>query len=131
MKWIALIALLATGNTYAEIWACEMQPRVLGEPRHGETVTHTFTVKYDEEAGFDFVDEQFTLDLQHNEEWLVLRENDYLIELIEFSHREQESQHAVLFKKAKRAVKTLVMSDISTVLVDQGDCEISEAVGES
>jgi len=27
----------------------------LGEPRHGETVTHTFMMEHHEESGYDFV----------------------------------------------------------------------------
>ena len=108
-----------------------MQPRVLGEPRHGETVTHTFTIEHDEETGFQFVNEQFTLDLEHSEDWLVLRESEFLIELIQFSFHDEEAQHAVLFKKDKRAVKTLKMRDVPVVLSDQGNCDVSETATES
>ncbi|MBT6039045.1 MAG: hypothetical protein HOH17_07265 [Halieaceae bacterium] len=55
MKWILMFAALLAGTAQAEVWTCEMQPRVLGEPRHGETVTHTFMMEHHEESGYDFV----------------------------------------------------------------------------
>lgn len=125
MKWIALIALIFTGNAYAEVWTCEMQPRVLGEPRHGETVTHTFTIEHDEETGYEFADEHFTTDLEYTVEWMVLRETEFLLELMPLRPALDEVERAVLFKKAKRAVKTLVMGDMSIILSDQGSCEIT------
>ena len=130
MKWMALIALLFMGNAYAEVWTCEMQPRVLGEPRHGETVTHTFTKLPPDESGYVFVMESFTTDLEYTERWLVMRENEDLIELYMPYSRPDEVEHAALFKKDRRAVKTLMLSDIAVVMADQGFCEITDTATE-
>ena len=127
MKWIALIALLATGSAYAEIWTCEMQPRVLGEPHHGETVTHTFTrLPPYEENGYVPIAENFATDLEYNVEWVVIRENEHLIALMTAPDRPDDVEQAVLFKKDSRAVKTLLMADVPVVLTDQGYCEVSD-----
>ena len=131
MKWAALIALLATGNAYAEVWTCEMQPRVLGQPRHGETVTHTFTrLPPYPENGYVPIAENFTTDLEYNVEWVVIRENEHLIALMTAPDRPDELEQAVLFKKDSRAVKTLLMADVPVVLTDQGYCEVSEPAKE-
>ena len=90
LRYLLLIAILFAGTAQAEVWTCEMQPRVLGEPRHGETVTHTFTMKHDEESGYDFVTEEFTTDLEHIEEWIVLRETDYLMEMMPLRTHDEE-----------------------------------------
>ena len=85
MNWILMAALLFTGTAYAEVWTCEMQPRVLGEPRHGETVTHTFTrLPPLEENGYVPIAENFTAALEYNVEWIVIRENEHLIQLMTF-----------------------------------------------
>ena len=34
-------------------------------------------------------------------------------------------EHAALFKKDSRAVKTSMLSDIAAVIADQGSCEIA------
>jgi hypothetical protein len=44
--------------------------------------------------------------------------------------REDEVQHAALFKKDRRAVKTLMLSDIAVVMADQGFCEITDTAKE-
>ena len=130
MKWILMFAALLAGTAQAEVWTCEMQPRVLGEPRHGETVTHTFTMEHDEESGYDFVTEEFTNDLEYIEEWIVLRETHYLMEMMPLRLHDEEVEEAVMFKKDKRVVKTLVMSDQAVVLADQGFCEIMSTAKE-
>ena len=126
MKWIALVALIFTGSTYAEVWTCEMQPRVLGEPRHGETVTHTFTRLPPDDDGWVSLVESFTTDLEYSVEWVVIRENEHLIDLMTFDSSSSEIEKAALFKKDSRAVKTLLMADVPAVLVDQGKCEITD-----
>ena len=131
MKWMSLLILLITGTAQAQVWTCEMQPRVLGEPRHGETVTHTFTKPEPDENGYVFVMENFTTDLEYNVEWVVLRENEILVELMQLRPHPTEVEQAVLFKKDRRAVKTLLMADVPAVLADQGYCEISEPAKES
>ena len=108
-----------------------MQPRVLGEPRHGETVTHTFTKMPPDESGYVFVMENFTTDLEYSEQWLVMRENEYLIELYMPYSRPDEVEHTALFKKDSRAVKTLMLSDVAAVIADQGFCEITDTTTES
>ena len=130
MKWMSIIALLVAGTAQAEVWTCEMQPRVLGEPRHGETVTHTFTKLPPDESGYVFVMESFTTDLEYSERWLVMRENEDLIELYMPYSRPDEVENAALFKKDSRAVKTLMFSDIAVVMADQGFCEIADIVTE-
>ena len=126
MNWIVMAALLFTGTAYAEVWTCEMQPRVLKESRHGEIITHTFTRLPPNEAGYVAMMENFTIDLEYNEEWLLLRENEHLIQLLHFDSISTEVESAVLFKQDRRAVKTLLMADMPVVLADQGDCEINE-----
>ena len=59
MRWILMFAAILAGTAQAEVWTCEMQPRVLGEPRHGDTVTHTFTKLPRDESGYMFVMENF------------------------------------------------------------------------
>ena len=130
MKWMSIIALLVAGTAQAEVWTCEMHPRVLGEPRHGETVTHTFTKLPPDESGYVFVMESFTTDLEYSEQWLVMRENENLIELYMPYSRPDEVENAALFKKDSRAVKTLMFSDIAVVMADQGFCEIADIVTE-
>ena len=130
MKWMSMIALLVAGTAQAEVWTCEMQPRVLGEPHHGETVTHTFTKLPRDERGYLFVIENFTTDLEYSEQWLVMRENEDLIELYMPYSRPDEVEHAALFKKDSRAVKTLLLSDIAVVMADQGFCEITDTAQE-
>ena len=130
MKWILVFAALLAGTAQAEVWTCEMQPRVLGEPRHGETVTHTFTKLPPDESGYVFVMESFTTDLEYSERWLVMRENEDLIELYMPYSRPDEVENAALFKKDSRAVKTLMFSDIAVVMADQGFCEIADIVTE-
>ena len=126
MKWTVLPALLFTGTAYAEVWTCEMQPRVLKQSRHGEIITHTFTRLLPNEAGYVTVTENFTIDLEYNEEWLLIRENEHLIQLMHFDSISTEVESAVLFKEDRRAVKTLLMADMPIVLADQGNCEIDE-----
>ena len=130
MKWILMFAALLAGTAQAEVWTCEMQPRVLGEPRHGETVTHTFTRLPPDENGYIFVMESFTTDLEYTEQWLVMRENENLIELYMPYSRPDEVENAALFKKDSRAVKTLLLSDIAVVMADQGFCEITDTAKE-
>ena len=122
------MAWLLASAAQAQIWTCEMQPRVLGESRHGEPVTHIFTQPPPDEDGFVFITEKFTTDLEYNVEWVVLRENDALIEMMMLRPYPTEVEQAVLFKKDRRAVKTLLMADVPAVLVDQGSCDIHEAV---
>ena len=129
MKWIALIALIAADNSYAEVWNCEMQPRVLGQSRHGETVTHTFTRLPPDDNGYVSLVENFTTDLEYNVEWWVIRENEHLIDLMTRSSS-TEVEKAVLFKKDGRAVKTLLMADVPVIIADQGECEISDQAEE-
>ena len=130
MKWMSMIALLVAGTAQAEVWTCEMQPRVLGEPHHSETVTHTFTKLPRDDSGYVFVMESFTTDLEYNEQWLVMRENEDLIELYMPYSRPDEVEHAALFKKDSRAVKTLMLSDVAAVIADQGFCEIADTAEE-
>ncbi|MDA8732648.1 hypothetical protein N9M28_04955, partial [Luminiphilus sp.] len=130
MKWILMFAALLAGTAQAEVWTCEMQPRVLGEPRHGETVTHTFTKLPRHESGYVAVMENFTTDFEYTEEWWVIYENEHLSNLIMPDSREDEVQHAALFKKDRRAVKTLMLSDIAVVMADQGFCEITDTAKE-
>lgn len=130
MKWISLAVLLITGTVQAEVWTCEMQPRVLGEQRHGETVTHTFTRLPPDENGHVSLVENFTTDLEYNDEWWVIRENEHLIDLMTFGSSSTEIEKAVLFKSDSRAVKTLLMANVPVVLADQGYCEISEPAKE-
>ena len=130
MKLILVFAALLAGTAQAEVWTCEMQPRVLGEPRHADTVTHTFTRLPPDESGYVFVMESFTTDLEYNEQWLVMRENEDLIELYMPYSRPDEVEHAALFKKDSRAVKTLLLSDIAVVMADQGFCEITDTTTE-
>ena len=125
MKWILMFAAILAGIAQAEVWTCEMQPRVLGEPRHGDTVTHTFTKLPRDDSGYMFVMENFTTDLEYSEQWLVMRENEDLIELYMPYSRPDEVEHAALFKKDSRAVKTLMLSDVAVVMADQGFCEIA------
>ena len=126
MKWTVLPALLFTGTAYAEVWTCEMQPRVLKQSRHGEIITHTFTRIPPNEAGYVTMTEEFTIDLEYNEEWLLIRENEHLIQLMHFDSISTEVESAVLFKEDRRATKTLLMADMPIVLADQGNCEINE-----
>ena len=130
MKWILMFVVLVARTAQAEVWTCEMQPRVLGEPRHGESVTHTFTKLPPDESGYIFVMESFTTDLEYNEQWLVMRENEDLIELYMPYSRPDEVQHAALFKKDSRAVKTLMLSDVAVVIADQGFCELTDTAKE-
>jgi len=130
MIWFLMFAVSMTSTAQAEVWTCEMQPRVLGEPRHGETVTHTFTKLPRDESGYMFVMENFTTDLEYSERWLVMRENEDLIELYMPYSRPDEVEHAALFKKDRRAVKTLMFSDIAVVMADQGFCEITDTAKE-
>ena len=130
MKWMSMIALLVAGTAQAEVWTCEMQPRVLGEPRHGDTITHTFTKLPPDESGYVFVMESFTTDLEYSDRWLVMRENEDLIELYMPYSRPDEVENAALFKKDSRAVKTLMLSDIAVVMADQGFCEITDTAKE-
>ena len=130
MKWILMFTALVAGSTQAEVWTCEMQPRVLGESRHGDTVTHTFTKLPRDESGYVFVMENFTTDLEYSEQWLVMRENEDLIELYMPYSRPDEVEHAALFKKDSRAVKTLMLSDVAAVIADQGFCEIADTAKE-
>jgi hypothetical protein len=125
MKWILMFAAMLAGTAKAEVWTCEMQPRVLGEPRHGDTVTHTFTKLPRDDSGYMFVMENFTTDLEYSEQWLVMRENEDLIELYMPYSRPDEVEHAALFKKDSRAVKTLMLSDVAVVMADQGFCEVA------
>ena len=125
-KWIAWITLLLAGTAQAEVWTCEMQPRVLKQSRHGEMITHTFTRLPPNEAGYVAMMENFTIDLEYNEEWLLLRENEHLIQLLHFDSISTEVESAVLFKEDRRATKTLLMADMPIVLADQGSCEIDE-----
>ena len=127
MNWIVMAALLFTGTAYAEVWTCEMQPRVLKQSRHGEIITHTFTRIPPNEAGYVTMTEEFTIDLEYNEEWLLIRENEHLIQLMHFDSISTEVESAVLFKEDRRAVKTLLMADMPIVLADQGGCEIDES----
>ena len=127
MNWIVMAALLFTGTVYAEVWTCEMQPRVLKQSRHGEIITHTFTRLPPNEAGYVTVTENFTIDLEYNEEWLLIRENEHLIQLMHFDSISTEVESAVLFKEDRRATKTLLMADMPIVLADQGNCEIDES----
>lgn len=129
MRWIGLVTLLATGSASAEIWICEMQPRVLGETRHGEIVIHTFTRLPPDDDGYVCLVENFTTDLEYNIEWCVIRENEHLIDLMTGSSS-TEVEKAVLFKKDSRAVKTLLMADLPVLLADEGYCEISESAEE-
>ena len=125
-----MFVVLVAGTAQAEVWSCEMQPRVLGGPRHGESVTHTFTKLPPDESGYVFVIENFTTDLEYSEQWLVMRENGHLIELYMPYSRPDEVEHAALFKKDSRAVKTLMLSDIATVIADQGFCELTDTAKE-
>ena len=125
MKWMALIALIATGTTQAEVWTCEMQPRIFGD-LHGEVITHTFSRLSPDEKGHVAMAESFTIDFERNEMWMVIRENEHLIQLMHFDSISTEVESAVLFKEDRRAVKTLLMADMPVVLADQGDCEIDE-----
>ena len=129
MKWIALIALLATGTTKAEVWTCEMQPRILGN-LHGEVITHIFSRLPPDERGHVAMMESFTIDFERNDKWMVIRENEHLIQLMTFSSISTEVENAVLFKEDNRAVKTLLMADVPVLLEDQGYCEISEPAKE-
>ena len=126
MNWIVMAALLFTGTVYAEVWTCEMQPRVLSQSHHGEIITHTFTRLPPNEGGYVTMMEKFTIDLEYNEEWLLIRENEHLIQLMHFDSISTEVESAVLFKEDRRAVKTLLMADMPIVLADQGNCEIDE-----
>ena len=130
MKWILMFAAMLAGTAQAEVWTCEMQPRVLGERHHGKTVTHTFTKLPPDESGYVFVMESFTTDLEYSERWLVMRENEDLIELYMPYSRPDEVENAALFKKDSRAVKTLMFSDIAVVMADQGFCEITDTATE-
>ena len=131
MKWILMFAALLTCTVQAEVWTCEMHPRVLGEPRHGETVTHTFTrLPPLEENGYVPIAENFTAALEYNVEWIVIRENEHMIALMTAPDRPDEIEQAVLFKKDSRAVKTLLMADAPAVLADQGYCEITDTAKE-
>lgn len=127
IKLVAWITLLLAGTAQAEVWTCEMQPRVLKQSRHGEMITHTFTRLPPNEAGYVAMMENFTIDLEYNEEWLLLRENEHLIQLLHFDSISTEVESAVLFKEDRRAVKTLLMADMPIVLADQGNCEIDES----
>ena len=71
--------------------------------------------------------EKFTIDLEYNEEWLLIRENEHLIQLMHFDSISTEVESAVLFKEDRRATKTLLMADMPIVLADQGNCEIDES----
>ena len=90
-------------------------------------ITHTFTRLPPNEAGYVAMTENFTIDLEYNEEWLLLRENEHLIQLLHFDSISTEVESAVLFKEDRRATKTLLMADMPIVLADQGNCEIDEA----
>ena len=75
--------------------------------------------------------ENFTIDLEYNEKWWVIRENEYFMELMTFGSIPTEVENAVLFKKKDtRAVKTLQMAEVPVVFIDQGYCEISESATE-
>ena len=131
MKWILMFAALLAGTAKAEVWTCEMQPRVVGEPRHGETVTHTFTrLPPLEGNGYVPIAENFTAALEYNVEWIVIRENEHMIALMTAPDRPDDIEQAVLFKKDSRAVKTLLMADSPAVLADQGCCEITDTAKE-
>ena len=70
--------------------------------------------------------ESFTIDFERNDKWMVIRENEHLIQLMTFNSISTEVENAVLFKEDNRAVKTLLMADVPALLEDQGYCEISE-----
>ena len=70
--------------------------------------------------------ESFTIDFERNDKWMVIRENEHLIQLMTFNSISTEVENAVLFKEDNRAVKTLLMADVPVLLEDQGYCEISE-----
>ena len=53
-----------------------------------------------------------------------------LIELYMPYSRPDEVEHAALFKKDSRAVKTLMLSDVAVVMADQGFCEITDTAKE-
>ena len=98
-----------------------LQPQVIGQSEHGEIVNHTFTRLVD-----DNMAEEFEIDgVKYLEAWYVMRDNEYLIELIIPNAMKEEIEHAVLFKKNKSAVKTLAMGDTGIVVADKGSCEIS------
>jgi hypothetical protein len=121
MKCISIIIALFAGTAHAETWTCMLQPQVIGQSGHGEIISHTFTRLVD-----DNMAEEFEIDgIKHLEAWYVIRDNDYLIELIIPNAMKEEIEHAVLFKKNKSAVKTLVMGDTGIVVADKGSCEIS------
>ena len=126
MNWIVMAALLFTGTAYAEVWTCEMQPRILGN-LHGEVITHIFSRLPPDDRGHVAMMESFTIDYERNEKWIVIRENEHLIQLMHFDSISTEVESAVLFKEDRRAVKTLLMADMPIVLADQGNCEIDEA----
>ena len=121
MKCISIIIALFAGAAHAETWTCMLQPQVIGQSGHAEIINHTFTRLVD-----DNMAEEFVIDgVKHLEAWYVIRDNDYLIELIIPNAMKEEVEHAVLFKKNKSAVKTLVMGDTGIVVADKGSCEIS------
>ena len=93
-KWIAWTTLLFAGTVQAEVWTCEMQPRLLKQSHHGEMITHTFTRLPPNEAGYVAMTENFTIDLEYNEEWLLLRENEHLIQLLHFDSISTEVESA-------------------------------------
>ena len=70
--------------------------------------------------------ENFTIDLEYNEEWLLIRENEHLIQLMHFDPISTEVESAMLFKEDRRAVKTLLIADMPIVLAYQGNCENDE-----
>ena len=129
MKWTLIGGLLIASATKAEVWTCEMQPRILGN-LHGEVITHIFSRLPPDERGHVAMMESFTIDFERNDKWMVIRENEHLIQLMTFSSISTEVENAVLFKEDNRAVKTLLMADVPVLLEDQGYCEISEPAKE-
>ena len=125
MKWTLIGGLLIASATKAEVWTCEMQPRILGN-LHGEVITHIFSRLPPDDRGHVVMMESFTIDFERNDKWMVIRENEHLIQLMTFNSISTEVENAVLFKEDNRAVKTLLMADVPALLEDQGYCEISE-----
>ena len=129
MKWILMFAALLTGTAQAEVWTCEMQPRILGN-LHGEVITHIFSRLPPDDRGHVARMESFTIDFEQKEKWMVIRESEHLIQLMTVNSISTEVENAVLFKEDSRAVKTLLMADVPVLLEDQGYCEISEPAKE-